>query len=860
MLLGDRYRIEKELGRGGVGIVYLARDEHLLSRPVVIKLLLEESNPDPWLQKKFRQEIEALARIDHPGVVGALDCGETPDGKPYLVMQFVEGVTLRSVIGERGMDLGRVASILHQVGQALGAAHEKGVYHRDLKPENIMLQRLADGEEHVKLIDFGIATVKDSQVASGVQTTKVAGSFAYMAPEQFRGQASAASDIYSLGVIAYEMVTGRRPFPPDSLYQLLEAQQQGVPVKPLVLRPDLPELAQQVILKALSFDPESRYPRAREFGEELARALQEKAAPSAPHASTPPRLEMAHVLFMDLVGYSTRPLDQQTAMLHELQQIVRSTREFRQAAGQLLSLPTGDGMALVFFSSPEAPVECAIEIGRAVREHPQLQLRMGVHAGPVYRIPDINTNLNVAGGGINLAQRVMDCGDAGHILVSKPVADILSQLTKWARCLEDFGEHAVKHGERIHLYNLRSENVGNPVWPQRLRPPKRKKKWRVPVLAAVAAVGLIAFAIWWWPSSRPLGPAPDVKLTRPGTELKQPPQELAKASRVPPRDPVSKASPLPVPAEPLPERDLRAGRAVRQPSPPDWPTFRGNAQRNGVTGVMGPRRPRILWVVNVGGQLRGSPVIGSDGTVYIGSVDGNLYLIRNREVAGTVPTGGIILGTPVIESDGVVHVTTSSGERYSLDPTGRKLGISRGRSEETARSPDGHAYYAEGSMLKVVDDETWRVDLGVAASTSLAVGNNGDIYVGTADGTLYCIDRHAKTRWTYRAAAKVTAAPAIKDDGDVIFGCGDRNLYCLRNGELRWKFATGGPILSAPIVDRSGTIYFGSNDGNLYAVTDLGDLVWKLPLGNEIHASPAFDRQGRLYIATLSRQIYCISD
>jgi len=155
----NRYLIEKEIGRGGFGVVYLARDQQLLSKPVVIKVLQDETNPDPYFQKKFQQEIEALARIDHPGVVGVLDVGETPDGKPFLVMQFVEGVTLRSEISKDGMELRRVAHIMRQVGQALGAAHDKGVYHRDLKPENIMLTRSSETEEYVKLIDFGIAAV-----------------------------------------------------------------------------------------------------------------------------------------------------------------------------------------------------------------------------------------------------------------------------------------------------------------------------------------------------------------------------------------------------------------------------------------------------------------------------------------------------------------------------------------------------------------------------------------------------------------------------------------------------------------------------------------------------------------------------
>ena len=275
-VLDGRYLIERELGRGGIGVVYLARDQQLMSKPVVIKILLDqvfETDSDGWVKKKFRQEVEALARIDHPGVVGVLQTGELPNGRPYLVMQYIEGKSLRSVMKPEGMNLEYVAHIIRQIGQALTSAHDRGIFHRDLKPENIMLQSLGEGEDHVKLIDFGVATVKDSQVAANRATTMVAGTVGYMAPEQLIGKPSAASDTYALGVIAYEMVTGRRPFNPDSPYQLLGLQREGVRVKPADLRPSLPAQAQAVILKALSYEQEDRQARARDLGDELSRAL-----------------------------------------------------------------------------------------------------------------------------------------------------------------------------------------------------------------------------------------------------------------------------------------------------------------------------------------------------------------------------------------------------------------------------------------------------------------------------------------------------------------------------------------------------------------------------------------------------------
>ncbi len=184
-----------------------------------------------------------------------------------------------------------------------------------------------------------------------------------------------------------------------------------------------------------------------------------------------PSLEMANVLFLDIVAYSRLHMDQQQQAIQELQDAVRGTSEFAraQAADQLIRLPTGDGMALVFFRDPESPVRCALELTKILRAKPHIQLRMGIHAGPVYRIADINANRNVAGGGINIAQRVMDCGDSGHILLSKTMADVLAEISSWTKHLRDLGEAEVKHGVRVHLYNLCTEEAGNPELPKKLR-------------------------------------------------------------------------------------------------------------------------------------------------------------------------------------------------------------------------------------------------------------------------------------------------------------------------------------------------------------------------------------------------------
>jgi len=198
---------------------------------------------------------------------------------------------------------------------------------------------------------------------------------------------------------------------------------------------------------------------------------------SSPSPSAQP-VELASILFLDIVGYSLLPMDQQSAAITRLQQIVRGTEQFAAASARqtLLSLPTGDGMAIVFFQDLVAPVECAIAITQEVRDAPTFGLRMGIHSGPVYRHADIRDELNVVGGGINIAQRVMDSGDDGHILLSQSVADVLRQLGPWQDRLHDLGECAVKHGVIVHIYNLYTGDAGNPATPSKLRAQRSKSR------------------------------------------------------------------------------------------------------------------------------------------------------------------------------------------------------------------------------------------------------------------------------------------------------------------------------------------------------------------------------------------------
>ncbi len=278
--LKGRYLIERELGRGGVGVVFLARDERLHGMPVVIKFLLDAAGQNKWLTAKFSQEAEALTRINHPGVVRVIDRDVSDDGRPFFVMEFIKGRPLRSVMNSGPIDLAYIARIARQIGNALYAAHQQGVFHRDLKPENIMLEQLSGGEEQVKLIDFGIAKVINPQAGNETEVAVVAGSRQYIAPEQLLSQvASPATDIYALAIIIYEMLTGRLPFNPQGpthflvMQELMRLQQTESFSRPQTFRPDLPAAAQTLLLNALSFDAGRRPQNARIFAEDLAQAL-----------------------------------------------------------------------------------------------------------------------------------------------------------------------------------------------------------------------------------------------------------------------------------------------------------------------------------------------------------------------------------------------------------------------------------------------------------------------------------------------------------------------------------------------------------------------------------------------------------
>lgn len=522
-----------------MGEVYLARDSEL-GRQVALKFLPAELSSDRGRMARFRNEAKIISSLNHPNILTIFEVGEI-DGTRFIATEYVDGFTLRQYIEDNPPELTTICDISLQICNALEAAHSAGVIHRDIKPENIMLRK----DSIVKVLDFGLAklTEGDSSLfpeaeASEAETLAVTepgliiGTVRYMSPEQARGlKIDQRTDIFSLGVLLYEMIADRLPFDGpttgDVLVSLLDRD-------PAPLSQSPPEF-EALVLRALAKDVEARYQTAGEMSAELrqikkliesdpsrtresemvegwANSFNQPSpsgsrnykqtlingSPSWPvdvqglsskERATP---EIAHVLFMDIVAYSKKPTHFQRQIIDRLNEMVRGADDFRRAEAEhrLISRATGDGMALVFFGDPESPVRCALQVSQAAKEQSEIQMRMGIHSGIVYRTINIAREQDVTGRGVNIAQRVMDCGDSGHILLSKETVDVLKEIGEWQDHLSDLGPATVKHGTKVQIFNLCVGGLGNPEVPSKVvaaRKEVRRKSGKKPTVGAASA-------------------------------------------------------------------------------------------------------------------------------------------------------------------------------------------------------------------------------------------------------------------------------------------------------------------------------------------------------------------------------------
>ena len=526
-VIRGKYKVQARIGEGGMATVYkaihIAFQEHR-----ALKVVNARYGSDPDFLQRFRTEAIVTRKLKHPNAVSIEDLDFMEDGRPFMAMELVQGVCLRNVMVGTPLAPLRAVRIARQMAGALTAAHGLGITHRDIKPENVLLVPQTDGTDMVKVLDFGIAKVKAEVLSTGaINTTNpgmILGTPAYMSPEQAAHQPGVPidgrADIYSLGVVLYEMIAGRLPFESEVPMGMLYHHVHSEPNEPSLLNRSLtafPDLC-NITMRCLEKDPARRYTAADLVVRlsEIEAEMTPKPVPtqadmhstaaetsvmttaalggvvpsaSAAFRATPtPKLEVAHVLFIDVLPGPSISMDQQANLYGELQRIVSATPEYRSAGrDEVFALPSGDGMALTFFGNPDAPARCAISVATALRNSPDIKLRMGLHSGPVYRVRDMRDNVNVAGGGINYAQKLMELGDPGHILASGSIADILVQHSTWSSSLHDLGTAEIKPGLRLRIFNLNTSEVGNSAVPQKMRPAISTQPLPVPTLAAAAS-------------------------------------------------------------------------------------------------------------------------------------------------------------------------------------------------------------------------------------------------------------------------------------------------------------------------------------------------------------------------------------
>jgi hypothetical protein len=490
----SHFQILQSLG-GNMASVYVALDLNL-RRQVVLKVLPSSGIGDD-AKARFQHEARAASALDHKNICTVHSIETAPSGELLIAMSFYNGQTLCQMMAAGSVPLAQALDYAQSIAEGLRAAHEKGIVHRDIKPANIMVTSAGE----VKILDFGIGLMRGAPPLT--QTGIILCTPAYSSPEQLRGEMiDGRADLWSLGVVLYEMIAGSNPFQADNAEATIFKILNEDPPRLTDVRADTPAWIESLVSQLLAKSPDLRCSSAEDLlGDLAARGSATSGVPPVAHDEPQcDDLAFAYVLLADIVGYTKLPMDEGLGQVELLKKLVMETEEFQRPAGPrtLIPLDTGDGFALVFFAGPASPVNCAIQLSNGLAEYPRLNVRMSIHFGPIYRRMDLRANANVSGDAINLAERIVNWGDARHILLSAQAAAVLSRQAEWQGCVRNLGMVPIKHGLRIRIFNFYAAAYGNRHLPSNIRR-LRLRRWCVGAAAAIC----FAASLWFRPA-RPL--------------------------------------------------------------------------------------------------------------------------------------------------------------------------------------------------------------------------------------------------------------------------------------------------------------------------------------------------------------------
>ena len=762
-LINDRYEIKALLGKGGMGVVYQVYDR-LLREEAALKMMLPSLMMQKRAEERFIQEARISMHLSHENIVRVRDIGEFQSLR-YIFMEYVKGVTLRQLIDKKqrkgeAFSLEECWKIVIQIVEGLLYAHKRTV-HRDIKPENIIITP----EGLVKITDFGIAKAIDPTRFTSSSTSL--GTAYYMAPEQTKASAEVdpRADIYSVGVIIYELLTGAIPM--------------GSFESPHSINPQIPEEMDAIIVRALKPIPEERYQSIAELKEEL-----------------------------EEIG--------KTYLVSEMREHIKLKK--------LTKLPIIDTNFI-----------------RCINCHANnpYDREFCYHCG---------ANLKIACPKCKGDTRVdlTYCGECGaNILEAKErkIGELEAKAKGYIKA--KIYKKAIKEIEAIAELDRKHPLI------YQLREGIEKKKEQVRKAKELVQKASVLLKEEKYQEA--------VDVAKSALELDR---AILGAQHIH-EEALSKIRYI----EALHEIEHKQISAYHP-----WAMFRHDPQHTGRSHYEGPLEPLLKWTFSTRRSICASPAIGSDGTIYIGSNDKNLYAINpNGRLKWQYKTRGKIVSSLAIGVDGTIYVGSWDKNLYAINPDGsKKWKYETGGKvySSPAIGADGTIYvgswdknlYAinlDGSMkweFYTVYTRSW-------VESSPAIGTNGTIYVESHEHKLYAINPDGSQKWKFDTRAYIRSSPAIGADGTIYVGSYDGKLYAIKSdGSMKWEFATGGRVTSSPAIGWDGTIYVGSHDHRLYAINPDGSQKWEFATGDDVESSPAIGADGTIYVGSDDGKLYAIGE